>query len=179
MADDLPDQIKRWKRDLVATERESSATVEEMKRLYDELQARSQKLERIDARREALGDLIAGAEKLVSLDQPESAPTDVDRNGAEDGPRGRKAVLQVMQEGGDRLWRPAEIVQAVITKGWVDPEAKNPEASIRVATRRLMRDGEVEKVGSGYRVKRFPGVMLPGLAARASELEIAGSEVDR
>lgn len=170
---DLAPQIKKWRRQLVATERELEEVVAEMRAIYEKLGSLQERVDTADARREALGDLIAGAEKLAALDRP-STSGGIVLDGTVDPPRGRDAVRRVLQDGGPRIWRPADIVQAVIDKGWVDPAAKNPAASIRVATRRLQLDGELEKVGSGYRLKRFPGVTLPGLAARpAGEPESA------
>jgi hypothetical protein len=59
-------------------------------------------------------------------------------------PRGRDAVRQVMADG--RPWRLQALIAEVKRRGWVRPDAINPDSSVREAVRRLARDGEAVKV---------------------------------
>lgn len=91
-------------------------------------------------------------------------------NGSADQPRGREAVRRVMREEPGTAWQQAAIVQTVMLRGWIDPNAKQPEAAIRVAVRRLAEDGELEKVPGMHGAYRYKGsgATAPGEAIRSA-----------
>ncbi len=106
----------------------------------------------------ALERAIEGIEFLIRPGglQPR-LPFNADANGApaadEAIPRGKEAVRRVLME----TTRPVKaniVVKRVIERGWIDPEAKNPQAAIRVALRRLAETDEVEKVSTGMYLYR-------------------------
>ena len=71
-------------------------------------------------------------------------------------PRGQEAVKQVLATE-DRVWSARELLEVIQAKGWIEPDAKTPLASVRVAAQRLVKAGGAVKVGSGYQRSRTPG----------------------
>jgi hypothetical protein len=70
--------------------------------------------------------------------------------------RGRNAVRRILRENG-RAMKPRELVKAVIERGWIDADARDPAAAVRQAARRLIDDGEVERLPDGtYRYRDSP-----------------------
>lgn len=63
----------------------------------------------------------------------------------ENGPRGPKAVLRVLRQQPDRVWKVVEIKQEMLRRGWA-PTPKAVEASIK----RLRATGDLVSVGYGY-----------------------------
>ena len=77
-----------------------------------------------------------------------------------------------MREAG-RPMKPREIVKAVADHGWIDPEAKTPEQAIRLTTRRLRDDGELELLPGGF--YRFaPSSGVPDEHEPQEALEVFG-----
>lgn len=102
------------------------------------------------AERDSLLKIIEGIRGLMTKDgaHANSVPSEHRKK-----IRGREAVRRVLREHG-RPMRQRDIVSEVVARGWVDPEAKQPAESIRIAVRRLADDDEVEKVSDGvYRYK--------------------------
>lgn len=61
------------------------------------------------------------------------------------GPRGREAVLRVMNERPDHTWKVVEVKREMLKRGWA-PSPKAVEASIAA-----LRDaGQLEPAGYGY-----------------------------
>jgi hypothetical protein len=119
------------------------------------------------AQRDALRTAVAGIEGLAlafavpadyvpeaePVRETEPSPPAEPQVAATDGPRGREAVRLVLEEAG-RPMRPKEIVTAVMRRGWIEPEAKSPDSAIRLATRRLAKDGIAVEVNGAYVLKK-------------------------
>jgi hypothetical protein len=105
---------------------------------------------------EALRKVVEGLESLAGTRTEQPAlfvETPTERQQAESGPRGQEAVRQVMLQAPDRNWMLATISREILRRGWIDPEAKVPQAAIRAAVQRLAAAGLVEKMGTGrYRL---------------------------
>src|SRR5262249_23712782 len=63
--------------------------------------------------------------------------------------RGQEAVRQMMLTAPEAVWTQARITRGILSRGWIDPDAKVPAAAIRAATQRLAAAGMAKKVGSG------------------------------
>jgi hypothetical protein len=61
------------------------------------------------------------------------------------GPRGPKAVLEIMLEGGDREWKVVDLKREMLQRGWA-PTPKAVEASVK----KLRELGRIESVRYGY-----------------------------
>jgi hypothetical protein len=61
------------------------------------------------------------------------------------GPRGPKAVLAVMREYPDRVWKVVELKREMLRRGWA-PTPKAVEGSVK----RLREAGDLEPVGYGH-----------------------------
>ena len=59
-----------------------------------------------------------------------------------------EAVRHVLRESGEPM-RARDVVARVIERGWVNPEASDPGAAIRIVIRRLAEKGEAKKVRTG------------------------------
>lgn len=69
------------------------------------------------------------------------------------GPRGRAAVVRVMKEAPDRLWKVVELKQELLRRGW-SPSPKAVEACVK----RLRQTGEIESPRYGfYKLRRDDG----------------------
>jgi hypothetical protein len=73
-----------------------------------------------------------------------------------DPPRGKEAVRLILSEV-KRDWRASDLVDEVIRRGWIDPDAKQPDAAVRVAIRRLVDDGLAMRVAQGIYRAKDPG----------------------
>lgn len=62
--------------------------------------------------------------------------------------RGKDAILRVMAERPGE-WEQQAIIRAIMDRGWINPEAKTPKEAIRVAIKRLVDVGEVERLRPG------------------------------
>lgn len=152
---------------------------------HEQARDAKERIERETRRVRALKQVVKGLRELepveVAVAQTERLPLGIepmtlDEIEALTAPRGRDAVRQVMK-GSGREWRPAQVVAAVMERGWVDADAKAPEASIRVALRRLVDDGEVERLENGLYRYKDSGVTTPdGAAPAARELEATTGE---
>lgn len=60
-------------------------------------------------------------------------------------PRGRKALLRVMEEHPDRIWKVIDLKREVLRRGWA-PTPKAVEATLK----RLRLDGELNSPRYGY-----------------------------
>lgn len=63
----------------------------------------------------------------------------------ENGPRGPKAVLTVMRERPDHVWKVVDLKRELLRRGWA-PTPKAVEASVK----RLRELNEIEGVGYGF-----------------------------
>lgn len=106
------------------------------------------------------------------------APTGVVRV-VDDSPRGQEAIRRILRDN-PRPWAFSEIFKHIRAQRWIDEDARNPQAAVRVALRRLVESDEVEKTGVGrsarYRYKDSPGTpddngAAPREAADVSTLE--------
>jgi len=78
-----------------------------------------------------------------------------------DAPRGPKALLAVMREQPDRVWKVVELKREMLRRGWA-PTPKAVEGSVK----RLRATGDLIPAGYGY-------YKLPPLAAATDEREAA------
>jgi hypothetical protein len=147
---------------------------------------------RAQRQRDALHQIVDGLRALADAKadpQTERLPVEVATVASEaivpatanghDAPRGREAVRRVMATEPGRAWKQSELIAAITDHGWIDPNAKDPNAAIRIAVRRLADAGEVEKVEGMTGVYRYKdsGVTTPAEATRgASESEIPTGE---
>ena len=129
------------------------------------------RLERESKRVRALNQVVKGLRELEAgggeEPQAERLPdVVVEEEPAveDDGPRGQEAVRRLMRES-QRNWRPAELIAEIQRRGWIDPAAKTPGAAVRVALRRLVDAGDVEKVEQGLYRYQDSGVTTPDEAA--------------
>jgi hypothetical protein len=163
----------------------------EVQRADDDVRDASTRRLRAQRRIEALSQIVTGLQLLHAEQedpQRERLPVGGDEAtvrlkltayGHEgDEPRGKEAVRIIMSEA-PRTWKASELVAEVLRRKWIDPEAKNPDAAVRVATARLHRDGLIERVGVGrYRYKFSDGTSSEPSARAAGELEAASEEGD-
>lgn len=146
MADNLP----ALERQLEAADTRATEALERAREAEAEAQAAT-------AERDSLLKIIEGIKTwLVAVGDERVAET-IDAQIVQATPRkmirGREAVRRVLREHG-RPMRQRDLVKEVVGRGWIDPEARDPAAAIRVAARRLVDDGEVEKIADGvYRWK--------------------------
>jgi seryl-tRNA synthetase len=129
--------------------------LEEAQRKREQAQAdlsdAKERLERESRRIRALTQIVKGLRELEPTVQPQSQrlpmafePLSKDEIEQLMAPRGQEALRRVMRDSG-RDWKPAQLIAEVKDRGWIDPNAKTPEAAVRVALRRLVDAGEVEK----------------------------------
>ena len=71
-----------------------------------------------------------------------------------DSPRGQAAIKRVLMDAVGQWHAVKELTAELEVRGWIDPNAKDPEAATRIALRRL-EEGEpkVEKKSEGRAVK--------------------------
>jgi hypothetical protein len=77
------------------------------------------------------------------------------------GPRGPKAVLAIMREQPERVWKVVDLKREMLRRGWA-PTPKAVEGSVK----RLRGSGELIPAGYGF-------YKLPPLAAATDEREAA------
>jgi hypothetical protein len=155
-------------------EHELTEAVQRLEQAQADLQDAKERVERENRRVRALKQVVKGLRELEPADPPQVeqlpfgmrtlTPEEIEELTA---PRGRDAVRQVMK-GSERDWKPAQVVAAVMDNGWVEADAKAPEASIRVALRRLVDDGEVQKLDTGLYRYRDSGATVPEQADPAA-----------
>ncbi|HXH88002.1 MAG TPA: hypothetical protein VNI55_05285 [Gaiellaceae bacterium] len=152
--------------------------------------AANERLSAAQRQAEALGQIVSGLRALRQAEaEPQKEQLPVAENepavylkltpSGDPPPRGRDAIRQVMRASG-RTWSNAELIAELQRRNWVDANAKQPEAAIRVAARRLADDGELEKVAPGvYRYKDSSASALDDAARLISEPEalVAREEV--
>ena len=141
----------------------------ELKLASDSVNDAMQRLNAAQQTASALAQIVQGAKGIVAARRP--APDQLPLSGgsihgaepasASDSPRGRAAILRVMNER-PGPWKQADIIAEVKRREWIDPESKDPDAAIRIAVRRLWKEGELEKLDQG--VYRIPGATVPGVA---------------
>jgi hypothetical protein len=61
------------------------------------------------------------------------------------GPRGQRAVLQIMSEDAERSWKVVELKREMLRRGWA-PSPKAVEASVK----KLREVGRIESVSYGF-----------------------------
>lgn len=72
-------------------------------------------------------------------------------------PEGMAAVIEVMTEQPDRLWRAKDLTEILRQRGWLSTTAKYPERGVDTAIARLLGRGDIERVERGrYRVTGRP-----------------------
>lgn len=141
--------------------RESDATADELQGQFEDVGLR---LATARADSEIYRKLTEGTQALLSRLAPQAVTelppvVSAGRSGADVAaingkpPRGRDAILRVMRERPGE-WNQMDIVRAIMDKGWIDPNAKTPKEAIRVAIKRLVDGGELERLRPG--VLRFP-----------------------
>jgi hypothetical protein len=115
-----------------------------------------ERYDRETRRVKALTQVVKGLRDLETTKappQPEGLPMRFEPVSLEEleqlmAPRGQEALRQVMR-GSGQSWRPAQLISEIKSRGWIDPDAKTPDAAIRVALRRLVDGREVEKSEQG------------------------------
>jgi len=124
--------------DLDELERQAVEFEEEAARLTHKAAAIRQIIAGVQALNGSAGDVLMrsfGAHKT----QFEIRPL------ATDGPRGPKAVLAVMGEEPDRVWKVVEVKREMLRRGW----ASTPKA-VEASIKRLRADGKLEPAGYGH-----------------------------
>jgi hypothetical protein len=65
-------------------------------------------------------------------------------------PAGSDAVKRVMGLGASQYdWSMADIIARLAERGWLNMEAKHPEAAVRATVQRLIKSGEIVRVDRG------------------------------
>jgi len=154
----------------------------DLQRAQDDLRDAKERIERENRRVRALNQIVKGLRELEPFDTPQEEQLPIGRVLTVEevdslpAPRGREAVRLVMR-GSGRDWRPAQVISEVRDRGWIEPDAKAPNAAIRIALRRLVEDQEVERLENGLYRYRDSGVTTPDNAApEAREPEAATNE---
>ncbi len=106
-----------------------------------------------EAQARALRQIIAGVRALNGHAESITEPKFIEQNGTvfvaqavdPDGPRGRQAVLRVMRERPDHLWKVIELKRAILSRGWA-PSPKAVEANLK----RMRQTGDVVCPRYGY-----------------------------
>lgn len=162
--------------------------LEEAERFLGQARAQAreakERIERETRRVRALTQIVKGLRELEPTEAPSQSerlpfglePMTLEEVEALTAPRGREAVRRVMQ-GSGRDWKPAQVITEVKGRGWIDPDAKTPDAAIRVALRRLVDGGEVERLANGlYRYRDSDATASEEAAPEAGGLETATGE---
>jgi hypothetical protein len=113
-----------------------------------------------EARARALRQIIAGVRALNGHAAAIVDPRFVEQNGTvfvarslqPNGPRGREAVLSVMCERPERIWKVIELKREILGRGW----APTPKA-VEAALKRMRNLGEVVCPRYGY--YKLPGAL--------------------
>jgi hypothetical protein len=113
-----------------------------------------------EARARALRQIIAGVRALNGQAAVLVDPRLIEQNGTvfvarplqPNGPRGREAVLSVMYERPERIWKVIELKREILGRGW----APTPKA-VEAALKRMRNLGEVVCPRYGY--YKLPGVL--------------------
>lgn len=156
---DANSELRHYRAELAAARRE----VERARKAKADAIARSDAAE---VREHGLQAVVAGLEALAQADRAisqERLPIETSEaskpstNGAQTKePRGREAVLRIMKQSGIG-WRYKPLTREVVLRGWMKPDARNPEAAIRRTIERLYKDGEVEQLEPGLYRYKVPG----------------------
>ncbi len=163
----------------------------EVQRADDDMRDAEARRSRAQRRIEALVQIVSGLSLLHSEhEEPQRERLPVRDDGGtaiigltafgQEGemPRGKEAVRIIMSET-PRTWKAAELVAEVLRRKWIDPHAKQPKAAVGVATRRLLDEGAVERVGPGlYRFKFSDDASSEQSARAATELETTTDQED-
>jgi hypothetical protein len=102
----------------------------------------------LDKRREALRKIAEGLHELNG--HAEELFSGAAEESLHDGPRGRKAVLAVVNEQ-PGIWKLRDLADLIVDKGWAT--SRKP---VEVAVHRLVTDGKARRVRTG--VYEFPAV---------------------
>jgi len=113
--------------------------------LLAKLHADSARNRRIEA--EARDEAERAERAITALEQTVLVETAA-ANGSE--PRGEAAVIRVLSEDSDRLWRAAEVHSVLEERGWISPEVKHPRAGTDAALNRLVRKGVLSRRADGH-----------------------------
>lgn len=123
---------------------------------------------------DALRKIIEGVESLMTGRPTQLAMRDStaivgrdEPNGAgPDAPRGQEAVRRLLVET-RREWKRSALIQEILRRGWINPEAKHKQAAVGTALDRLVREGEVERVPNKRATYRYPPDKLPPIEDRS------------
>lgn len=108
---------------------------------------------------ESLRSVVSGLESLLG---PQIRPRiDVGDSGRSvqelqgEPPRGSRAVLQLLNDAPpDREWTMVNVLAELDRRGWLNRDAKHPQAAARAALQRLVNEGVVERAGrSRFRLR--------------------------
>jgi hypothetical protein len=134
------------------------ATIQLLPRFKQQLRIAEHRAQRAMGDVEALRQIVEGLEALAGT-SARQAPLFVEgaspptKTLAADVPLGQEAVRKVMLTNPERDWPQAVITREILNRGWINPEAKVPQAAVRAATQRLAAAGLAEKVAPGrYRL---------------------------
>lgn len=152
MARDPHQELEHY-RERLAEARQESANA---RRARVEAEARAAAAE---ASEKGLTAIVSGLETLVRAQQPivdqARLPTHVTGGGtvstnghAEVQPRGKEAVKTILSETG-REWRAGELTEEIQRREWIKRDARNPEAAVRQALKRLFDEGVVVQTEVG------------------------------
>jgi hypothetical protein len=168
--------------DLQEYEQRLAAADQELARAQEAARLADDRLAQAGRHAEALRSIVSGLRQLEDFSrdpQKERLPVtnlgDSEPATEAEQPRGREAIRRVMREN-PKPWKQRDLIAAIRDRGWIDPNAKQPDAAIRIAVRRLAEAGEIEKVpgmAGVYRLKDSSVTTLEEATRTASESTIA------
>lgn len=100
--------------------------------------------------------IIAGSEGSSSTVTQLVEDADKAKRLAREGPRGKEAVRQVLEENLGQWVSLMKIADTLTERGWL--QSRNPREAVRTTASRLLTDEPnlIEKQGSEYRLRREP-----------------------
>ena len=121
--------------------------------LLERLPEMEREAEEYERKANALRQIIAGIRALNGHAAELAEPRFIEQNGTvfvaqppdADGPRGREAVLRVMQGRPHHLWKVVSVKREMLRRGWA-PSPKAVEATLK----RLRSDGLIESPRYGF-----------------------------
>ena len=107
----------------------------------------------LEAKARALRQIVAGIRALNGHAAGITEPRFIEQNGQvfvaqaldPNGPRGRNAVLRVMSERPEHIWKVIELKREILSRGWA-PSPKAVEANLK----RMREHGEIVCPRYGY-----------------------------
>lgn len=158
---------------------ERARLIESLHNFRTELDEAEQRAKAALAEADALRKIVEGIEGLVSGGVTQLTISDTGTisrpslNGNEavvgDTPRGKEAVRRLFLET-RRTWKRRAIIEEVVRRGWIDPEARNPNSAIGASIDRLAKAGELRRhAHATYRYTKLPPLNEEGAGNQLPE----------